>query len=141
LLDPLPRGARLLDVGAASGYLAQVLRQRGFHRIDGIECDPALAAQGRAWYDELVVGDVAGGEWPWPDAAFDAIVCADVLEHLRDPGAVLARVARLTRPGGTVIVSLPSPLLTVVTVALLVAAILNELPAEASDTLSAATPV
>ncbi len=39
---------------------------------------------------------------------FDVVVCADVLEHLEDPAAVLARVRRWLSPGGVLFVSLPN---------------------------------
>jgi SAM-dependent methyltransferase len=43
-----------------------------------------------------------------PDAAFDAAVCAEVLEHLDDDAAALAVLARVLRPGGLLIVTVPA---------------------------------
>lgn len=57
-------------------------------------------------YDEWVVDSVARVE-TW-SRAFDVVVCADVLEHLPDPAAVLDRVRGWIAPGGRLFVSLPN---------------------------------
>jgi methionine biosynthesis protein MetW len=103
-------GARVLDVGCATGYLAAELAARGAV-VTGVEADPVAAAAARARGLEVVEGDAedpatlaaAGVRGP-----FDAIVCGDVLEHLRAPAAVLAGLAALLAPGGRIVVSLPN---------------------------------
>ena len=57
-------------------------------------------------YDEWVSDSVANVE-SW-SRTFDVVVCADVLEHLDDPAAVLARVRRWLSPRGVLFVSLPN---------------------------------
>jgi SAM-dependent methyltransferase len=47
-------------------------------------------------------------ELPFEPASFDAIVCGDLIEHLRDPERFLARVRPLLRPGGQLVVSTPN---------------------------------
>ena len=47
-------------------------------------------------------------ELPFEPASFDAIVCGDLVEHLRDPGAALARLRPLLRPGGRLVLSTPN---------------------------------
>src|SRR5262245_17617611 len=98
LLSELPadgRGRRVLDIGCGYGHLGEILAERGFRvtgvDIAGIEHSPAI---------DFVPADLdrglpAGG-------SFDFILCADVLEHLRDPLQML--LAR----GGAVIASLPN---------------------------------
>jgi SAM-dependent methyltransferase len=56
--------------------------------------------------DERIVGDLQA--YPLP-AAFDVIVCWDVLEHLRDPRAALLRMCAALRPGGLLIIGGPIP--------------------------------
>lgn len=102
-----PRDARILEIGTASGYIGRELRARGFAHLIGVEIDPAAAAAARPFYERHEVRDIerdglAGlGE-------FDVVICADVLEHLRDPAGQLAAVVGLVRPGGVVVVSLPN---------------------------------
>jgi methionine biosynthesis protein MetW len=109
-LAAVPDGARVLDVGCATGYLAAELTRRGC-TVVGLEADPVAAAQAAAHCEAVVTGDV---EAPQPRAEtaargpFDVVLCADVLEHLRDPWEVLAWLRTLLAPGGRAVVSLPN---------------------------------
>jgi methionine biosynthesis protein MetW len=113
VLDEVPDGARVLDVGCATGYLAAELARRGC-TVDGIEVDPAAAQQARTHCREVVVGDVeapaarADVERMLADSRPDIIICADVLEHLRDPWTVLAWLRTLLAPGGRAVISVPN---------------------------------
>jgi len=100
------RGRRLLDVGAADGLLSRLLAGRGW-KVTGLEADPVAAAAGAAHCERMIVADLDAGVPPL-DGAFDAIVCADVLEHLRDPAAVLTALGRALAAGGEVVISIPN---------------------------------
>jgi SAM-dependent methyltransferase len=113
VLDEVPDGARVLDVGCATGYLAAELSRRGC-TVDGIEFDPAAAQQARAHCRAVVTGDLeapstrAEVRRMLEDQRPDVILCADVLEHLRDPWAVLAWLRTLLAPGGRALISVPN---------------------------------
>jgi len=110
LVAAVPAGARTLDVGCATGYLAAELAARGA-TVVGVEADPAAAARAGAVYERVVAGDVEGAACRAELRAlgpFDAVVCGDVLEHLRDPWDTLAFLATLLPPGGTAAVSVPN---------------------------------
>ena len=100
------RGRRLLDVGAADGYLSEILTARGW-TVTAVERDPDRAERARGKCQELIVADLAEalGKLSGP---FDAIVCGDVLEHLGDPLAALRSVNQSLAPGGLVVVSVPN---------------------------------
>ena len=100
------RGRRVLDIGAADGLLARHLGERGW-QVTGIESDPALAEAGARHCVTMIRADLNTAP---PDLAdtFDAIVYADVLEHLVDPLGVLLRLNRTLVPGGAVVVSIPN---------------------------------
>lgn len=108
VLEAVPDGARVLDVGCATGYLAAALAERGC-RVVGLEADPRAAAQARARGVEVVEGDVADAavRARLPDD-LDAIVAADVLEHLRDPWSALAALRERLATGGVAVVSVPN---------------------------------
>ncbi len=96
-------GREVLDLGCAGGFMAEALAARGA-TVTGI--DPAAqaiaAAKAHAAQTGLCIRyDVGVGEaLPYADASFDAVVCVDVLEHVRDLPQVLAEIARVLRPGG-----------------------------------------
>jgi len=103
----VPDGARVLDVGCATGYLSAELTRRGCGVI-GVEADPATAAPASAHCERVVVGDVedpACREELATLAPFDVVLCGDVLEHLRDPWSALRSLAAL---GERVVLSVPN---------------------------------
>jgi 2-polyprenyl-3-methyl-5-hydroxy-6-metoxy-1,4-benzoquinol methylase len=107
LLAAVGGGKRVLDVGCSSGYLARPLSERG-NSIVGIELDPAAAHEAEAFCEQVLVGDVESMELSLPAGSFDVVLCGDVIEHLRDPVAALARLRPLLRPGGRLVVSTPN---------------------------------
>ena len=105
LLPPHGSG-RVLDVGAAHGYLGAELEKRGF-RVTGIEGDAALARSAAERCSEVFHADLDG---PLPEltGTFDYILYGDVLEHLRDPLRVLRAFNRVLQRDGVVIISVPN---------------------------------
>jgi len=55
-----------------------------------------------------VEGDIENLELPFPPASFDTILLLDILEHLVDPWAAVAKLTPLLRPRGTMIASIPN---------------------------------
>src|SRR5213082_3256022 len=100
------RGRRLLDVGAADGLLSRLLTERGW-KVTGLEADPAAAAAGAAHCERMIVADLDAGIPPL-EGEFDAIVCADVLEHLRDSAGALATLRRALARDGQVVIWMPN---------------------------------
>src|SRR5438094_10076790 len=95
---------RLLDVGCAGGELAALLATRGW-RVQGAEAEPALVEAARARGVEARSVDLDRAPLPWPAGAFDAVVAAEVLEHVVDTNHLLAEIARVLRPGGALVVT------------------------------------
>jgi len=96
-------GKAVLDLGCAGGFMAEALDDRGA-QVTGIDpAEQAIAAArahaaetGRNIRYETGVGEAL----PHADAAFDAVVSVDVLEHVADLPRVIGEVARVLRPGG-----------------------------------------
>jgi SAM-dependent methyltransferase len=110
-IEPLlpQHAARVLEVGCGAGATLAWLKQSG--RADwvaGIELSEAAAEQARSRLDQVLQGEVEDLIDRFEPGSLDLVLCLDVLEHLVDPWAILARLRSLLRPGGQVIVSLPN---------------------------------
>ena len=103
-------GKHVLDVGCGGGILADSMARRGADVLGIDLAAKALkvaqlhaieAGTPRIAYREVAVEALAG-EMP---AAFDVVTCMEMLEHVPDPGAIVADCARLAKPGGWVFFS------------------------------------
>ena len=87
-----------LEVGCGEGFVLRYLRDRvGYIQLEGVDLDPSAVAAARRLVPGLPVqvGDVY--RLPYPDGAFDLVLCLEVLEHLEDPRAALGEIRRVTR--------------------------------------------
>jgi SAM-dependent methyltransferase len=98
-------GRDFLDVGVANGGLAGVAMDFGF-RAWGLDVHPAYADTVRRLGVEFLLGDMA--TYDFGEQRFDVIALGDVIEHVPDPHAVLARVTGILRPGGLIWLSTPN---------------------------------
>jgi 2-polyprenyl-3-methyl-5-hydroxy-6-metoxy-1,4-benzoquinol methylase len=101
------RDGRVLELGCSSGYVSERLAANG-NAVVGVEFDPGAAEAARAHCERVEMGDLEAMELPGAPGEYDAVVCGDILEHLRDPRALLARVQPLLRPGGRLVASTPN---------------------------------
>jgi SAM-dependent methyltransferase len=100
---------RVLDVGCGAGQNAAVAKERGAHVV-GIENWPPSVAVARTRLDEVIEADIEKDDAAAPllGRSFDLIVFGDVLEHTKEPRAVLDHFLPFLEDGGRVIVSLPN---------------------------------
>ena len=103
------RGGRVLDFGGGNGVLLPTLARR----FDEVICVDVHVAVARALLDREPLANVALREGrieslALPAGHFDAIVAADVLEHMKELAPIARELARVLRPGGELLVSLPS---------------------------------
>jgi 2-polyprenyl-3-methyl-5-hydroxy-6-metoxy-1,4-benzoquinol methylase len=99
--------ATVLDVGCSAGSLGRHLAAQGA-TVDGIEYDEVAATEARQWYRRVLVGDVELMTIDLQPGTYDAVVCADIIEHLRDPSALLGRLRPLLEPNGRLVISTPN---------------------------------
>jgi SAM-dependent methyltransferase len=115
---PVAPGDRVLDLGCGGGRHAFELYRRGAHVValdrnvdDLAEVDAMFKAMREAGEApegataETVEGDAL--RMPFPDAHFDTVIAAEILEHIPEDEAAMAELARVVRPGGMVAVTVP----------------------------------
>lgn len=103
LFNQLPKG-RALDIGCAVGVILTILERRGWSTI-GVEPSQQLADLGRANGREIRPGFLE--DQRFEEGTFDLVAAMHVLEHVTHPSAFLKEIARVTRPGGFLLLSLP----------------------------------
>jgi len=102
ILEQEERGS-LLDVPAGEGALAARLIKAGFE-VSCCDLYPEIFR-----LDEVSIrqGDL-NGELPFENQSFDYVTCLEGLEHIENPQQAIREFARVLRPGGKVIVSIPN---------------------------------
>lgn len=93
-----PAGLRILDLPAGNGLLADALRQAGH----AVTCGDINRERPDYRYVDM------SARLPFDDGEFDAVVCLEGVEHLLNPVALIAELARVTRRGGSIVVSTPN---------------------------------
>ncbi len=92
----------MLDVATGTGLVAVELLRRGF-RVTGLDQSPdMLAVAGRRFGDRVELVQASATDLPFADESFDHLTFTYLLRYVDDPGATLAELARVVRPGGTV---------------------------------------
>jgi SAM-dependent methyltransferase len=97
-LVPPGEGRRALDVGARFGVQTRWLQGRGY-QVTSIDMEPGFA--------ECLQVD-ANKALPFDSDSFDLIWCSEVIEHLQDPAFAMSELRRVTKPGGTLILTTPN---------------------------------
>ena len=105
-----PPVERALDVGCGEGELHATLAAHAttLDACDVNAGDLERAAALNADLTNVRYARVAGPRLPYPDAAFDLVTCLEVIEHVEDPLALVAELARVTRPGGALVLTCPN---------------------------------
>ncbi len=102
LVSRLPRGGHVLDVATGTGLVAAELRRRGF-RVTGVDQSPEMLSVARRRFGgEVELINASAEALPLEDESFDHLTFTYLLRYVADPGATLAELVRVVRPGGFV---------------------------------------
>jgi SAM-dependent methyltransferase len=98
-------GRRVLDLGCRDGALTREYAEG--NDVVGVDADREALAEAEKLGIETRWADL-DQQLPFEDASFDVVVAGELLEHLRDPGRLVAEVRRVLRGGGTFVASVPN---------------------------------
>ncbi|SIR20194.1 class I SAM-dependent methyltransferase [Bosea sp. TND4EK4] len=103
----LPKDARILDVGTSTGTNLRMLRDAGYTHVLGLDSsEESLRWTAAKGLPEVVKGDVC--DLPFESGGFDLVLATDVLEHVEDDAQAAAEIARVLKPGGHVLITVPT---------------------------------
>ncbi len=113
-LSDLPDNARVLDICARTGNGTLYFHQHG--KVGSAVCADVSAKMGDICRQRLHEGGFHDFTWlqlfdyplPLPDDEFDAILCFETVEHFPRPERLVTELARVTKPGGTLILTTPN---------------------------------
>lgn len=98
----------VLEVGCSTGYVSSKLKKNKC-RVYGIDIDSEAAKTAREYCEDVINADVEQIETlPYPSRQFDVILFGDVLEHMKNPEAVLKKLKPYLKNKGFIVVSLPN---------------------------------
>jgi SAM-dependent methyltransferase len=99
----VPKHGRILDVGCGLGYLTYALNRAGFHTTGLDISQEAVANAKKAYGDFFVCQDFFELE-----GEYDAICMLELIEHVEEPKAFIAKARTLLKEGGKLIVTTPN---------------------------------
>lgn len=110
LANHVPHHAKVLDLGCGAGALGQLLSQQKHCTVDGVTLSDEEASLAQPYYRDLLVADLEQLNLTeaFTGRQYDCIVCADVLEHLKQPERILAACQGLLAPQGQLLISIPN---------------------------------
>ena len=104
-------GKRILDISCGEGYGSYLMSTWGASEVVGVDIDATAVGNASAMFQRqglsFIVSD-AEDMSVLQDASFDMVVSLETIEHVPNPEIYLREIKRLTRPGGTIIISCPN---------------------------------
>ena len=105
-------GGKVLDIGCGPGIMVGWLLDQGCE-VHGVDIAPQMVGVCRQMFGvdanvQISVGAIE--RLPYEDNTFDSVLCLGVVEYVDDDHKAVEEMARVTRPGGSVIITLPSAL-------------------------------
>jgi SAM-dependent methyltransferase len=109
-LELLPaRLGRVADIGCGPGVMVEAVRSRG-GTYEGVDISPEMVRESNQRFGRLTGVSFRTGTieaLDLPSGAYDQAICMAVIEYLRTPDRALAEIARILRPGGQAIITVP----------------------------------
>lgn len=110
ILHKIRQGSTVLEFGCAEGRMTRYMKEELHCRVYIVEYNRGAFEIARQYAEDGICDDILTYSWHkrFKDIRFDAVLFADVLEHLSTPAAVLNQAASLLGPSGRIYVSIPN---------------------------------
>ena len=102
----LPEGARLREIGCGTGHNLTMLGE--FGSVDALEVDPIARGMAEKRLGRTVLSSPLPALDGLPDDTYDMVAALDVVEHISDDTAALEGIARVLKPGGKLLMTVPA---------------------------------
>jgi len=99
---------RILDVGCGEGVLGKSLLNKGAKEVTGIELSREVCNRAKDNLTRAICGDIEKLNLDFDNKYFDCMIFADILEHVKDPLAVLKKYREFLSDSGCVVASIPN---------------------------------
>ena len=103
---PLPKDAKLLEIGCGTGHNLPMLGE--FGQVDALEVDPIARGMAEKRLGRTVLSSPLPALEGVPDDTYDMVAALDVVEHIPDDIAALEGIARVLKPGGKLLMTVPA---------------------------------
>ncbi len=110
LLARVPNGAEVLELGCATGYMSAHMTAEKACQVVGVDIDAAALRKAAVHCRRTLCVDVESSDWQaaLEGERFDRVLCADLIEHLKDPEAFLVGLRGLISQDGRLLASVPN---------------------------------
>ena len=103
---PLPKVAKLLEIGCGTGHNLPMLGE--FGQVEALEVDPIARGMAEKRLGRTVLSSPLPALEGVPDDTYDMVAALDVVEHISDDTAALEGIARVLKPGGKLLMTVPA---------------------------------
>ena len=103
---PLPKDAKLLEIGCGTGHNLPMLGE--FGQVDALEVDPTARGMAEKRLGRTVLSSPLPALEGVSDDTYDMVAALDVVEHIPDDRAALEGIARVLKPGGKLLMTVPA---------------------------------
>lgn len=107
VLSTIKPGKALLNVGCGKGAFNHALSKR-FSKTVGVDINPTDIEIARTLSKTGFFKVMDAGKLQFKQAEFDAVVCSEVLEHVKNPDLVLREISRVLKKGGQLVITVPN---------------------------------
>jgi methionine biosynthesis protein MetW len=104
----IKKHSKVLDVGCNTGRLGRKLIEEKGCTVYGVDISEEVVMEAQKNIDFAAIVDLEREGIPFPDRDFDVIILADILEHLKDPEALLIYLKAFLKDDGEIIISVPN---------------------------------